>query len=240
MPTSTRTNGQPPDEARAIARATGLRYSTDARPGITRRRSGTGFSYRDAYGTTIRDPEQLARIRRLAIPPAWTDVWISPWANGHLQATGRDARGRKQYRYHADWRARRETDKFDRMLAFAAALPRIRRRCEKDLGKPGVPRDKVLADVVRLLESTLIQPFAQWKAVWLPPALLVVAQVAFGLLGGVASVVLAAPLAAVVMVLVQMLYVHDALGDTGIHPGGEPDDSAASDGAVRRAPATDA
>ena len=116
MPTSTRTNGQPPDEARAIARATGLRYSTDARPGITRRRSGTGFSYRDADGTTIRDPEQLAQIRKLAIPPAWTDVWISPWANGHLQATGRDARGRKQYRYHADWRARREA-------SFASLFP---------------------------------------------------------------------------------------------------------------------
>jgi DNA topoisomerase-1 len=157
MPTTTRPAEAAPDEAKAIARATGLRYSTDARPGFTRRRAGSGYSYRDAEGATIRDPEVLARIRTLAIPPAWTAVWICPWANGHLQATGRDARGRKQYRYHADWRARRETDKFDRMLAFAAALPRIRRRCDRDLARPGVPREKVLAAVVRLLESTLIR-----------------------------------------------------------------------------------
>lgn len=144
-------------DARAVARDAGLRYATDARPGITRRRSGRGFSYRDADGATIGDRETLARIRALAIPPAWTDVWICPWPNGHLQARGRDARGRKQYRYHARWHQRRGTDKFDRMLAFAEALPRIRRRCDVDLAKPGLSREKVLAAVVRLLELTLIR-----------------------------------------------------------------------------------
>ena len=144
-------------DARAVARAAGLRYATDARPGITRRRSGRGFSYRDADGATIKDRATLARIRGLAIPPAWTDVWICRWPNGHIQASGRDARGRKQYRYHADWHHRRGTDKFDRMLGFAKALPRIRQRCDEDLARPGLTRDKVLAAVVRLLELTLIR-----------------------------------------------------------------------------------
>lgn len=144
-------------DARAVARAAGLRYATDARPGITRRRSGRGFSYRDADGTTIRDREILARIRALAIPPAWTDVWICPWPNGHVQASGRDARGRKQYRYHVDWHQRRGADKFDRMLGFAKALPRIRKRCDEDLARTGLAREKVLAAVVRLLELTLIR-----------------------------------------------------------------------------------
>jgi DNA topoisomerase I len=144
-------------DPRAVAREAGLRYATDTRPGITRRRSGKGFTYRDADGTTIRDREVIGRIRRLAIPPAWTDVWICPWPNGHLQASGRDARGRKQYRYHADWHQRRGTDKFDRMLAFAEALPRIRRRCDADLATRGLSREKVLAAVVRLLELTLIR-----------------------------------------------------------------------------------
>jgi DNA topoisomerase-1 len=143
--------------ARDVARAAGLRYATDARPGITRHRAGRGFTYRDVDGRTIRDPEQRRRITALAIPPAWTDVWICPWPNGHLQATGRDDRGRKQYRYHADWHERRGTEKFDRMLAFARALPRIRRRCDADLARPGLPREKVLAAVVRLLELTLIR-----------------------------------------------------------------------------------
>ena len=141
----------------SAAREAGLRYSTDSRPGWTRHRAGRGFSYRDTDGSTIRDAETIARIRALAIPPAWTDVWICPWPNGHLQATGRDARGRKQYRYHARWRARRDTDKFDRMLAFAKALPRIRKRCDADLARRGLPREKVLAAVVRLLELTLIR-----------------------------------------------------------------------------------
>jgi DNA topoisomerase-1 len=144
-------------DPRAVAREAGLRYTTDTRPGLTRRRSGKGFSYRDADGATIRDPEVKGRIRALAIPPAWTDVWICPWPNGHLQASGRDARGRKQYRYHAAWKQRRGTDKFDRMLAFAEALPRIRRRCDADLATRGLSRDKVLAAVVRLLELTLIR-----------------------------------------------------------------------------------
>ena len=145
------------DAGPAAAREAGLRYASDDRPGITRRRRGRGYSYRDASGDAIRDTTRLRRIRALAIPPAWTEVWICPDPNGHLQATGRDARGRKQYRYHARWRATRGEDKFERMLAFAAALPRIRRRCDADLARRGVPRDKVLAAVVRLLELTLIR-----------------------------------------------------------------------------------
>ncbi len=153
------TDGTPAEAAdnRRIARDAGLRYTTDARPGFSRHRRGRGFSYQDQDGATIHDREHLARIRALAIPPAWTDVWICPWPTGHLQATGRDAKGRKQYRYHPDWSARRGSDKFDRMLAFAAALPRIRARCDHDLGLAGLPRDKVLAAVVRLLELTLIR-----------------------------------------------------------------------------------
>ena len=146
-----------PPDTRAVAREAGLRYATDTQPGLSRRRSGTGFSYRDAAGATIRDREVIARIRSLAIPPAWTDVWICPWPNGHVQATGRDARGRKQYRYHERWSERRGTAKFDRMLAFAKVLPRIRRRCHRDLGRRGLPREKVLAGVVTLLETTLIR-----------------------------------------------------------------------------------
>jgi DNA topoisomerase I len=147
----------PDPDARAVARDAGLRYATDARPGISRRRSGRGFSYRDAEGHVVRDRDVLTRIKALAIPPAWTEVWICPWPNGHLQATGRDARGRKQYRYHARWHDRRGADKFERMIEFAEALPRIRERCEADLARPGLPREKVLAAVVRLLELTLIR-----------------------------------------------------------------------------------
>ncbi len=145
------------DDNRRIARDAGLRYTTDARPGFSRQRHGRGFSYRDQDGAPIRDRDALARIQALAIPPAWTDVWICPWPTGHLQATGRDVRGRKQYRYHPEWSAKRGSDKFDRMLAFAAALPRIRARCDRDLALDGLPRDKVLAAVVRLLELTLIR-----------------------------------------------------------------------------------
>ncbi len=147
----------PDGAARTAARDARLRYATDARPGFTRRRSGRGFRYRDSEGATIRDRAELRRIRALAIPPAWTDVWICTWPNGHLQATGRDARGRKQYRYHPRWLARRGTDKFERMIGFAEALPAIRARCEADLRRPGLPREKVLAVVVRLLERTLIR-----------------------------------------------------------------------------------
>ncbi len=143
--------------AELAAQDAGLRYSTDARPGIRRRRRGRGWSYVARDGSVVRDEATLHRIRALAIPPAWTDVWICQDPNGHLQATGRDARGRKQYRYHPRWGSARGADKFDRMLAFAAALPRIRRRCDKDLARPGVSREKVLAAVVRLLELTLIR-----------------------------------------------------------------------------------
>lgn len=135
----------------------GLRYTNDEQPGIRRRRAGKGFTYVDPAGNRIRDPETLDRIRKIVIPPAWTDVWISPWSNGHIQATGRDARGRKQYRYHAKYRARRDSAKFQRLLAFARVLPAIREQVDRDLARPGLPREKVLAAVVRLLELTLIR-----------------------------------------------------------------------------------
>ena len=139
------------------ARAAGLRYVSDAGRGIRRRRAGKGFSYLGPDGKPIRDSETLHRIKSLAIPPAWTDVWICPLPNGHLQATGRDAKGRKQYRYHPRWREVRDETKYSRMLAFGAALPQIRERIEQDMALPGLPRAKVLATVVRLLETTLIR-----------------------------------------------------------------------------------
>jgi DNA topoisomerase-1 len=139
------------------AQAAGLRYSTDVGPGIARRRTGRGFSYRSASGEPVRNERQVARIRALGIPPAWQDVWICPDARGHLQATGRDARGRKQYLYHADWRSLRDATKFDRMLSFGGTLPRLRDRVESDLGLPGLPRERVLAAVVRLVDETLIR-----------------------------------------------------------------------------------
>jgi DNA topoisomerase-1 len=151
------TGPSPADPARAAAREVGLRYATDEVAGFTRRRRGKGFSYHDQQGRAIRDPDVIARIRSIVIPPAWTDVWICPWPNGHLQATGRDARGRKQHRYHPDFRAARDEAKFGRLVAFASALPRIRKRVDRDLARPGVPREKVLATVVRLLELTLIR-----------------------------------------------------------------------------------
>lgn len=134
-----------------------LRYVIDRHPGIRRLKSGKGFRYVGVNGQTIHREEILARIRRLAIPPAWTDVWVCPDARGHLQATGRDARGRKQYRYHPDWRATRDETKFDRMQAFARALPLLRRRTRADLARPGLPREKVLATLVQLLERSLIR-----------------------------------------------------------------------------------
>jgi DNA topoisomerase I len=139
------------------ARAAGLRYVSDAAPGIRRRRSGSGFVYTSPDGDRVDDPETLSRIRSLAIPPAWTDVWICLSPRGHLQATGRDARGRKQYRYHAKWRSERDGTKYHRMAAFGRALPRIRERVEADLALPGLPRERVLATVVRLLETTGIR-----------------------------------------------------------------------------------
>jgi DNA topoisomerase I len=147
----------PATELTASAREAGLHYLTDNRPGIRRKRSGQAFIYLDAAGKRLRDHNTLIRIKRLAIPPAWKDVWISPRADGHLQATGRDARGRKQYRYHADWRVVRDENKYGRMIDFGRALPRIRRRVARDLKLKGLPREKVLATVVRLLETTLIR-----------------------------------------------------------------------------------
>jgi DNA topoisomerase-1 len=146
-----------PEAAAAAAKAAGLRYITDRMPGITRRRAGKSFGYRDADGHPIVARETLARLRALAVPPAWTDVWICPDPRGHLQATGRDARGRKQYRYHDEWRAIRDAHKFDRVLIFARALPQIRARVDTDLRRHGLPREKVLATIVRLLETTLIR-----------------------------------------------------------------------------------
>lgn len=139
------------------ARRIGLRYVTDAQPGIRRVRAGRRFRYLDDSGQPVADEDTLARIRALAVPPAWEEVWICASAAGHLQATGRDQRGRKQYRYHADWRKVRDTAKFDRMVAFGEALPRIRARVEADLRKRGLPREKVLATIVRLLDTTAIR-----------------------------------------------------------------------------------
>ncbi len=141
----------------AHARSAGLLYVTGREPGIRRRRAGKGWSFAGPDGRTVRAPAERRRIERLAIPPAWTDVWICPHPNGHLQATGRDARGRKQYRYHPEWRQVRDETKFGRMIAFAEALPALRRRVASDLGRDGLPREKVLAAVVRLLERTLLR-----------------------------------------------------------------------------------
>lgn len=132
-------------------------FSTDERPGIRRRRIGSGFIYFDAKGRRLRRSEEIRRIKSLAIPPAWTDVWICPRSNGHLQATGRDARGRKQYRYHPAWRAARDQNKYDRLREVVSVLPRIRRRVRRDLKQQGLIRDRVLATVVRALETTLIR-----------------------------------------------------------------------------------
>ncbi len=143
-------------EGKLAARSAGLRYVDDRRPGISRQRRGKGFSYVHIDGRPVCDGETLTRIQSLAIPPAWRDVWICPDPNGHLQATGRDARGRKQYRYHPRWREVRD-GKYERMIAFGRALPLIRRRVQKDLARHGLSREKILATVVRLLELTLIR-----------------------------------------------------------------------------------
>ncbi len=145
----------PPPESAKVA---GLRYVNDERtPGIRRIGARKRFRYVDPHGRTIADRAELQRIKALVIPPAWTDVWICPDPRGHLQATGRDARGRKQYRYHPRWREVRDEVKYGRLIAFAQALPRIRARADADLRKSGLPRDKVLAAVVQLLEKTLIR-----------------------------------------------------------------------------------
>ena len=136
----------------------GLSYVTDQDPGIRRRPArGHGFNYLDASGRPITDEKTLDRIRALAIPPAWTDVWISPKASGHIQATGRDLRGRKQYRYHARWQEERDAGKYDRLIAFGRALPRLRKRVDEDLARRGLSREKVLAAVIRVMETTLIR-----------------------------------------------------------------------------------
>jgi len=141
-------------DARRDAAASGLRYVSPDGPGIRRRRAGKGFVYLDADGAPVTSSDELARFRALAIPPAWTDVWICAGPNGHIQAIGRDARGRRQYRYHPGFRERRDRGKFARIIHFAERLPRIRRRVRADLALPGLPRDKVLAAVVTLLELT--------------------------------------------------------------------------------------
>jgi DNA topoisomerase-1 len=139
------------------AETAGLRYVTDASPGIRRKGAGKGFSYIGVDGKKIGDRQELDRIKSLIIPPAWKDVWICPLANGHIQATGLDAKGRKQYRYHSDWAKVRSQTKFNRMILFSEALPQIRQQTERHLSLPGLPREKVLATVVQLLETTLIR-----------------------------------------------------------------------------------
>jgi DNA topoisomerase-1 len=146
-------NTDPP----AAAKAAGLRYVNDNKPGIRRERAGDGFRYVDAKGEPVEDEDVLRRIKSLAIPPAWVDVWICPHETGHLQATGRDARGRKQYRYHPKWREVRDEVKYERMIKFGQALPAIRREVDRALGLPGLPREKVLATIVYLLETTMIR-----------------------------------------------------------------------------------
>lgn len=146
-----------PTEGPEAAKAAGLRYTTDAIPGIRRVKRRGGFTFLDSGGKPIADKGEIARIKALAIPPAYTDVWICPHPNGHLQATGRDARGRKQYRYHKRWREVRDENKFDRMIEFAKALPAIREAVTRDIALPGMPREKVLAAIVQLMERTAIR-----------------------------------------------------------------------------------
>lgn len=147
----------PQSDAKEAAACAGLLYVSDEEPGIRRRRAGKGFTYKWPDGTTVTEEDTLTRIRRLAIPPAYRGVWICADPDGHIQATGRDDKGRKQYRYHPRWTEIREGTKFGRMLEFCRALPAIRRRVDEDLSRRGLPREKVLATVVRLLETTLIR-----------------------------------------------------------------------------------
>jgi DNA topoisomerase-1 len=153
----TRRPKAPPTDPAAAAHEAHLAYVSDDRPGIRRLRTGRGFRYVDTHDRPVRDPATLRRIRSLALPPAWAGVWICPQPHGHLQATGRDARGRKQYRYHTRWRSVRDATKYDRMTAFGQALPALRARTAEHLALPGLPREKVLATVVCLLEVTLIR-----------------------------------------------------------------------------------
>jgi DNA topoisomerase-1 len=155
--TSTAQTDAPPEPIAAVLASAGLRYTLDHEPGIARRGAPPKFKYVDARGRVVRDTATLGRIRRLAIPPAWTDVWICADDQGHLQATGRDVRGRKQYRYHEDWRAQRDENKFHRLSQFARSLPAIRAAVDRDLALPGLPREKVLAAMVRLLDRTFVR-----------------------------------------------------------------------------------
>lgn len=139
------------------AEEAGLRYVSENQPGYRRKAKGDDFEYFDTEGKAVGDEQRLLRIKRLAIPPAWADVWISPTANGHVQATGRDARNRKQYIYHERWREMRDENKYERIVSFGKALPKIRRRVSKDLSLPGLPRNKVLAAIVQLLEDSFIR-----------------------------------------------------------------------------------
>ena len=147
----------PRDTVELKPEASGLSYVNDDDPGIRRVADGDGFAYRDPGGRTVTDPATLDRVRALAIPPAWTEVWICRSPRGHIQATGRDQKGRKQYRYHDAWRRDRDGLKFSRMIAFGRALPKLRTRVERDLSLRGLPREKVIAAVVRLMELTLIR-----------------------------------------------------------------------------------
>src|SRR5213075_1294848 len=140
-----------------VAEEAGLRYVSDESPGYTRKAKGDDFEYFDTEGKKIRDEKRLLRIKRIVIPPAWTDVWICPSPDGHIQATGRDARGRKQYRYHPRFREVRDAAKYDRLALFGAGLPDLRARVYDDLGRRGLPQEKVLAAVVRLLDETLVR-----------------------------------------------------------------------------------
>ena len=157
--TNVRANGAAdlPVAPQESAKAVGLRYVSDETPGFRRVRKGTGFRYLRQNGKEIRDAKHLARIKALAIPPAWTDVWICPVANGHLQATGRDARGRKQHRYHTQWREARDETKYARMIGFARSLPKVRKSVARDLKLSGLSRRRVLATVVKLLEVSFIR-----------------------------------------------------------------------------------
>src|SRR5581483_8272703 len=152
-------NGKSETAADAVeaAKSSGLRYVSDEIAGFRRKRSGPIFHYFDQHDKPIKDKDTLARIKALAIPPAWAGVWISPYANSHLQATGRDARGRKQYRYHKRWRAVRDQTKYERMILVGEKLPALRVQVARDLSLPGLPREKVIATVVKLLETTFIR-----------------------------------------------------------------------------------
>ena len=143
--------------AEELARLAELHYVSDENGGFSRRCNGHGFCYLGARGIRLRDPRTLQRIESLAIPPAWTDVWICKRPSGHLQATGRDARGRKQYRYHPDWRTARDENKYERLIDFAKVLPRVRKRVSRHLARRGLPREKVLAAIVKMLETTLVR-----------------------------------------------------------------------------------